>query len=61
MTVSVYLTGATPGQTIDLTANVHGPTDSKTGAYDWCCSSPLRVTVPKVECPIDIDNSNPHT
>lgn len=62
VTVNVSVSGVSPGQTIDLTANVHGPTDPKTGAYDWCCSTPFRVTVPvKIPCAIPVDDDPPHT
>jgi hypothetical protein len=48
-TVQLGVTGAAPGQTIDLTVNLHGPIDPATGLYTWCCTSTLRVVYPRLE------------
>lgn len=49
-TVQIAVNGAAPGQTINLTVNLHGPTDPKTGAYAWCCSASVQVIYPKRRC-----------
>jgi hypothetical protein len=47
--------GAAPGQSIDLTVNLHGPTDPETGVFDWCCTSSLKIVYPRRPCYIIID------
>lgn len=49
-TLQLGLIGATPGQTVDLTVNLHGPTDAQTGAFTWCCSAIVKVVYPKMHC-----------
>jgi hypothetical protein len=45
------VTGATPGQTFNVTVNLHGPVDPATGAFDWCCTATLQVVYPARPCP----------
>ena len=49
-TLQLNVTGGVAGQPIDLTANLHGPTDPKTGVFSWCCTTSLRVVVPRFPC-----------
>jgi YVTN family beta-propeller protein len=51
-TVQLGISGATPGQTIDLTVSLHGPINPDTGVFSWCCSSSLQVVYPKRPCRI---------
>jgi hypothetical protein len=44
------ITGATPGQTINLSVMLHGPIDEKTGVYSWCCTATVTVTYPIKHC-----------
>ncbi|HYC58885.1 MAG TPA: hypothetical protein VEK79_04895 [Thermoanaerobaculia bacterium] len=46
VSVNLDVTGVSAGQTINLTVNIHGPTDPKTGVYSWCCTSSERVVHP---------------
>jgi hypothetical protein len=50
VTVPLTLTGATPGQVINLTVNLHGPIDETTGVYSWCCMTTIKVTYPTQPC-----------
>ena len=50
VTVQLGISGAAPGQTIDLTVSLHGPTDPQTGVFSWCCSSSVQVVYPKGHC-----------
>jgi hypothetical protein len=49
--IPLTVTGATPGQVINLNVNVHGPIDDRTGVFSWCCMSTVQVTYPKKNCP----------
>jgi streptogramin lyase len=48
--VPLTISGASPGQPITLTVNVHGPVDPKSGVYSWCCTSAVTVVYPKTTC-----------
>jgi hypothetical protein len=50
VTIPLTLTGATPGQVISLTVNLHGPIDPTTGVYSWCCTAIIKVTYPNFPC-----------
>lgn len=51
-TVPILLSvmGATPGQLISLTVNLHGPIDPTTGVYSWCCTAIVKVPYPEFAC-----------
>jgi streptogramin lyase len=49
--ISLIVTGGTPGQVINLTVNVHGPVDDRTGVFSWCCMANIKVTYPSFLCP----------
>ena len=50
--VPIFLTlnGATPGQVISLTVNLHGPIDPRTGVFSWCCTATVKLTYPSFPC-----------
>jgi hypothetical protein len=50
VTIPLTVTGATPGQVINLSVMLHGPIDDKTGVYSWCCMSTVKVTYPAKQC-----------
>ena len=50
VTIPLTLTGATPGQVISLTVNLHGPIDERTGVFSWCCMATIKVTYPTQPC-----------
>ena len=47
---SLTVTGATPGQVINLSVMLHGPIDPKTGVNSWCCTATVRITYPVTYC-----------
>jgi hypothetical protein len=55
VSIPLTVTGATGGQTISLTVNLHGPTDPHTGVSAWCCTATVTVTYPEVACNGTID------
>ncbi|HYK00381.1 MAG TPA: hypothetical protein VE974_01405 [Thermoanaerobaculia bacterium] len=54
----ILVSGAAPGQTINLTVSLNGATDVSTGTYSFCCTASVTVTVPKKACvkgePVDL-------
>lgn len=52
--VPIHVSGATLGQIVNLAVNLHGPTNPRTGVYDWCCSSTVSIKVPKIFCWFDV-------
>ena len=48
--IPLTVTGATAGQTINLTVNLEGPIDPKTGVNTWCCTTTVTVIYPKSAC-----------
>lgn len=57
VTIPLTLTGASPGQIVSLTVNLHGPIDPKTGVYSWCCTATLEIGYPKKLCLVILDGS----
>ena len=48
--IPLTVTGATAGQPINLTVNLEGPIDPKTGVNTWCCTATVTVIYPKKAC-----------
>lgn len=48
--VPLTVTGATPGQIINLSVMLHGPIDPRTGVHSWCCTATVKVTYPVKVC-----------
>jgi hypothetical protein len=44
------ISGASFGQPISLTVNLHGPMNE--GVYDWCCTTTITFVYPQVLCPL---------
>jgi SdrD B-like domain len=55
ITISVGLTGATPGQTISLGIGLDGPVDPKNGTNTWCCETTVTIVYPRLPCAQTID------